>query len=192
MDGDLHIERWQRICAIEALWPQVGAAARYRGEQIALFRVGEAVYCIGNYDPNSEAAVLSRGMVGSLGERIVVASPIYKQHFDLRTGECLEAPHHSVRAYAVKLEDGAVWVNNAIFAAGDCSGGEGSEDLVFRDLKRGVFKKLVLRGGVVKGAALYGDVKDGPWYFDLIQSGRDVGALRSRLLFGRAFCEMAA
>ena len=54
--------------------------------------------------------MLSRGLIGNLGERIVVASPIYKQHFDLTTGECLEAPANSVHAYATKVEDGKVWV----------------------------------------------------------------------------------
>jgi nitrite reductase (NADH) small subunit len=41
---------------------------------------------------------------------VVVASPIYKQHFDLQTGECLEAPHNSVASYPVRFEDGKVWV----------------------------------------------------------------------------------
>jgi len=54
--------------------------------------------------------VLSRGLVGNLGERIVVASPIYKQHFDLQTGECLEAPENSVQAYPVRIENGTVLV----------------------------------------------------------------------------------
>ena len=68
---------------------------------MAVFHVGDAaprVFAIDNIDPNAGASVLSRGLVGSLGERIVVASPIYKQHFDLATGECLEAPEHSVAA----------------------------------------------------------------------------------------------
>jgi nitrite reductase/ring-hydroxylating ferredoxin subunit len=43
-------------------------------------------------------------------ERIVVASPIYKHHFDLRTGECLEDPEHSVSAFATRVENGEVWV----------------------------------------------------------------------------------
>jgi nitrite reductase (NADH) small subunit len=53
---------------------------------------------------------LSRGLVGNLGPRTVVASPIYKHHFDLRTGECLEAPEHSVDAYTARVYDGKVWV----------------------------------------------------------------------------------
>ena len=52
----------------------------------------------------------SRGLIGSLGERIVVASPIYKHHFDLRTGECLEIPENSVNTFATRVKDGQVWV----------------------------------------------------------------------------------
>ena len=54
--------------------------------------------------------MLSRGLVGNLGDRLVVASPIYKHHFDLRSGECLEAPENSVAAYPVRVENGAVLV----------------------------------------------------------------------------------
>jgi nitrite reductase (NADH) large subunit len=76
-----------------------------------------------------------------------------------------------------------------LYSAGDFIGGEGSEDLVLRDPRRGVYKRLVLQGGRLVGAVLYGDVKDGPWYFDLIQTGQPVAALRQRLLFGKAQCE---
>jgi nitrite reductase (NADH) small subunit len=48
--------------------------------------------------------------VGSIGERVVVASPIYKQHFDLASGECLEAPEHSVATWPARVADGQVWV----------------------------------------------------------------------------------
>ena len=54
--------------------------------------------------------MLSRGLVGSLGDRIVVASPLHKNHFDLRNGECLEAPEHSVGTYPARIADGKVWV----------------------------------------------------------------------------------
>ncbi|WP_454726546.1 MULTISPECIES: NAD(P)/FAD-dependent oxidoreductase [Cupriavidus] len=79
-----------------------------------------------------------------------------------------------------------------LYSAGDFIGGEGSEDLVMRDARRGVYKRLVLQGGRLVGAVLYGDVQDGPWYFDLIQRGAPVGAMRQRLLFGRAQCEALA
>jgi len=73
-------------------------------------------------------------------------------------------------------------------SAGDFIGGEGTEDVLYKDPKRGVYKRLVLRGDQLVGAVLYGDVKDGPWYFELIQSRRSVAAWRSKLVFGRSFC----
>lgn len=79
-----------------------------------------------------------------------------------------------------------------LYSAGDFIGGKDSEDLVLRDPRRGVYKRLVLQGDQLVGAVLYGDVRDGPWYFELIQSGAPVSAWRSRLLFGKAQCEALA
>jgi len=113
MHRDQQAASWTTICALADIVPNTGVCALLEGEQIAVFHVednGPRVFAIANYDPNSNAAVLSRGLVGSLGERIVVASPIYKQHFDLQTGECLEAPEHSVRSYPARIDDGKVWV----------------------------------------------------------------------------------
>ena len=79
-----------------------------------------------------------------------------------------------------------------LYSAGDILGGEGSEDLVLRDPRRGIYKRLVVQGSRLVGAVLYGEVHDGPWYFDLIQQRRDISALRSHLLFGQALCGQAA
>ncbi|KQW89146.1 hypothetical protein ASC94_22080 [Massilia sp. Root418] len=75
-----------------------------------------------------------------------------------------------------------------LYSVGDFIGGEGSEDLVLRDAKRGVYKRLVLKNGCVTGAVLYGDVQDGPWYYDLIQNRTDITPIRQHLLFGQALC----
>ncbi len=105
---------WVTVCAVEDIWPNIGVCALVQGRQVAVFRVrqseGERFYAIDNFDPQSDANVLSRGLVGSLGGRVVVASPIYKQHYDLVTGECLEDPATPIRAYAVRVEDGQVRV----------------------------------------------------------------------------------
>lgn len=102
---------WTSVCRIEAIVPDTGVCALVSGEQVAVFRLGEgSLYAIDNIDPNSGAAVLFRGLIGNLGERVVVASPIHKQHFDLRTGECLEAPQRSVRAWQVRQRGGTVQV----------------------------------------------------------------------------------
>jgi nitrite reductase (NADH) large subunit len=72
-----------------------------------------------------------------------------------------------------------------LYSAGDIVGGEGSEDLVLRDRQGGVYKRLVVAGNRLTGAVLYGDVADGPWYFDLIQKRTDISAMRDQLLFGQ-------
>lgn len=113
MHRDIQLNQWNAICPLERIVPDTGVCALLNGRQVAVFRVGAEsprLFAIDNYDPNSHAAVLSRGLIGSIGERVVVASPIYKQHFDLQTGECLEAPQHSVSSYPVRVQDGHVWV----------------------------------------------------------------------------------
>jgi nitrite reductase (NADH) small subunit len=105
--------QWISVCRLDDVVPNTGVCALVNGEQVAVFHVDDGaarVFAIGNYDPNSQAAVLSRGLVGSVGERIVVASPIYKHHFDLATGECLEAPQQSVSAYAARVVNGEIYV----------------------------------------------------------------------------------
>jgi len=102
---------WTLVCPLDEIVPDTGVCALLNDEQVAVFRVGaDAVYAIGNVDPHSRAAVLARGLVGSIGARIVVASPIYKQHFDLQSGECVESPAHSVDSYRARIADGQVWI----------------------------------------------------------------------------------
>ncbi|HEX5006184.1 MAG TPA: nitrite reductase large subunit NirB [Hyphomonadaceae bacterium] len=76
-----------------------------------------------------------------------------------------------------------------VFSAGKYAGGEGCEDIVFRDAGRGVYKRIVLENGKVAGAVLFGDAVDGGWYFDLMKSGVDVSDLRETLVFGPAATE---
>lgn len=105
---------WTPVCRLDEILPDTGVCARVQGRHVAVFRVGtDRLYAIDNVDPKSGASVLSRGLVGNLGERIVVASPLYKNHFDLATGECVETAEHSVRAHAVRADDGRVFVSLA-------------------------------------------------------------------------------
>lgn len=106
--------RWHDVCKLDEIWPDTGVCARLGGVQIALFRLreggGERLFALHNHDPFSGANVLSRGLLGNLGERLVVASPIYKQHFDLATGECIEDTTVTVRTWPVRAVDGRVQV----------------------------------------------------------------------------------
>jgi nitrite reductase (NADH) large subunit len=126
-------------------------------------------------------------------------------------GECVEhrglcyglvAPIWEMcRALADELTDGAGAYQGSllstrlkvsgvdVFSAGRFSGGEGCEDIVFRDAGRGVYKRVVLEHGKVVGSVLFGDAADGGWYFDLMKSGRDVADIRETLIFGQAMTE---
>ncbi|MGC4942567.1 nitrite reductase small subunit NirD [Kribbella sp. DT2] len=100
------------VCRYDDLLPERGVAALLGGRQIALFRTyGGEVFALGNQDPFSGANVLARGIVGSRGEVPTVASPMFKQVFDLRTGACLDDPAVAVAAYAVEVVDGQVLVS---------------------------------------------------------------------------------
>ncbi|WP_435105505.1 nitrite reductase large subunit NirB [Arhodomonas sp. AD133] len=74
-----------------------------------------------------------------------------------------------------------------LFSAGNYEGDETTEDIVFQDPRRGVYKKLVVKDNRLEGAVLYGDTADGPWYFDLMKRGEDIAEMRERLIFGRAY-----
>ena len=105
------LPKWTDVCAVDDILPSTGVCARVEGRHVAVFRLrGESFFAIDNVDPKSGASVLSRGLVGDVGERLVVASPMYKNRFDLCTGECLDAPEHSVRAHEVRIEQGRVLV----------------------------------------------------------------------------------
>lgn len=86
-----------KICNISDLIKNSGVcallAAQDEQQQVALFYVPESeqkVFALGNWDPIGQANVMSRGLLGSVGDELVVASPLYKQHFSLSTGQCLE------------------------------------------------------------------------------------------------------
>lgn len=107
---------WQPVCALDDIWPNMGVCAlvedsQVKDRQIAIFRMqDDLLYAIDNYDPQSDANVLSRGIIGDLGGEHVVASPIYKHHYQLRTGICVEDADICLRTYPVELRDGTVWV----------------------------------------------------------------------------------
>jgi assimilatory nitrate reductase catalytic subunit len=110
-----------RVCALEDIVPGTGVAALVDGEQVAVFRLeDDNVHAIGNRDPFSRANVLSRGIVGDLKGEVVVASPVYKQHFSLRTGRCLEDATVRVPVYRTRLENGFVVVEPTRQVATTC------------------------------------------------------------------------
>ena len=103
--------QWEDVCALEDIVPWTGVCALIAGRQVALVRTGDAVYALGNLDPFSKANVLSRGIVGDKDGIPKIASPIFKQTFDLRTGQCLDNPAVRVPTHEVRIERGRILVH---------------------------------------------------------------------------------
>ncbi|NVK41789.1 MAG: nitrite reductase small subunit NirD [Oceanospirillaceae bacterium] len=98
---------WIPLCGKDDLIPGSGVCALVDNRQIALFYLPEddQVYAIDNHDPIGGANVMSRGIVGSVGDEPVVASPLYKQHFSLVDGRCLEDDEVRLATWQVSLDD---------------------------------------------------------------------------------------
>lgn len=101
------VRRWVPVCPVGRLMPERGAAALIDDVQVALFRLHDgSVHAVGNVDPFSGAAVMSRGIVGDRGGVPTVASPVYKQVFGLLDGRCLDDADVSLPTYPVRIRDG--------------------------------------------------------------------------------------
>jgi nitrite reductase (NADH) small subunit len=130
--GARRSRRWLPVCRFDDLFPERGSAALVEGQQIAVVRlVDGTVHAVQQLDPFSGAHVISRGIVGSRGDVPTIASPMYKQVFDLLTGACLETLGYSpkgaraadLRVWPVEVVDGVVLV--AVDAAEGRDGGVG-------------------------------------------------------------------
>ena len=108
------------VCRLDDIVPNTGVCALVGGEQVAVFRVDDGVYALGNFDPFSRANVLSRGIVGDIKGELVVASPVYKQHFSLATGTCVEDATVRVPLYRARVEEGFVVVEPPVEVATTC------------------------------------------------------------------------
>ncbi|MNF76388.1 Nitrite reductase (NADH) small subunit [compost metagenome] len=105
--------QWRALCSLQDLVPNSGVVARVEGAQVALFYLPEAeegqqLFAVDNHDPLSGANVIGRGLIGHLGGDLVIASPLYKQHFRLEDGTCLEFPEQQLRVWPVRLQGDVV------------------------------------------------------------------------------------
>ena len=111
--------RWTYVCRIADILPNTGVCALVGTQQVAVFRLidprsGEQqVYALANIDPGSGAAVLARGILGDIAGEPVVASPLYKQHYSLRSGRCLEDDALAVDIFPVRIANDYVLVRRS-------------------------------------------------------------------------------
>ena len=142
---------WQKVCRLADITPNTGVGAMLGEQQIALFRVGleKRVYALSNQDPFSQAFVMSRGILGDLQGERVVASPIYKQHFSLATGRCLEDASQKLNVYPTRIVEGDVYVSSEVQKTYITSNGASTDAM-----------KLVLVGNGLAGMRCLEDLLD--------------------------------
>lgn len=143
--------QWIEVCALEDITPNTGVGALIEGQSVALFRVGheKRIYALSNKDPFSQANVMCRGIIGDLQGERVIASPIYKQHFSLATGRCLEDKDQKLLVFPTKIENGRVWVGSVPQKTYITNNGAAQEKL-----------KLVLIGNGLAGMRCLEDLLD--------------------------------
>ena len=107
------MSQWIDICAVTDLQADSGVCALVEGKQVAIFYMPKdnAVYAIDNYDPFGKVHVLSRGLVGDIKGEPMVSSPLYKQHFSLKTGICFEDETVINDIYAIRIESDRVEIS---------------------------------------------------------------------------------
>lgn len=143
--------QWVEVCALDDITPNTGVGALIAGQSVALFRVGheKRIYALSNKDPFSQANVMCRGIIGDLQGERVIASPIYKQHFSLATGRCLEDKDQKLLVFPTKIENGRVWVGSVPQKTYITNNGAAQEKL-----------KLVLIGNGLAGMRCLEDLLD--------------------------------
>jgi len=148
---DMNELYWYEVCHLDEITPNTGVAALIEDQQIAIFRVGQEqrVYALSNQDPFSLANVMARGILGDLQGERVVASPIYKQHFSLVTGRCLEEQEQKLLVFPTQIENGKVLVSPTPQKTYISSNGQNTERL-----------KLVLVGNGLAGMRCLEDLLD--------------------------------
>ncbi|WP_313697227.1 nitrite reductase small subunit NirD [Achromobacter sp.] len=103
---------WRHACVRQDLVANSGVVALVDGAQVALFYLPDAadqtLYAVSNRDPKSGANVIGRGIVGQLAGDLVVASPLYKQHFRLADGSCVQFPEQRLQTWQARFNGDAV------------------------------------------------------------------------------------
>ncbi|MFT2090764.1 nitrite reductase small subunit NirD [Paraglaciecola sp. 2405UD69-4] len=103
---------WTTVCSDTDLVDNSGVCALVNNKQIAIykFKTGnqEQIFASSNWCPFGKANVLYRGLLGSVQDKKVIISPLYKQRFCLETGECLDDDKVTLAVYPVRIEQNQV------------------------------------------------------------------------------------
>ena len=117
------------------------------------------------------------------GQSYGLVAPLYDMADVAARNLCGESAEYQGSVTATKLKVTGV----DLYSAGDFADQPGREEIVLRDAVAGVYKRLVLQDNRIVGAVLYGDTRDGAWYFDMLKKGVDISEMRDTLIFGQAY-----
>lgn len=99
------------VCKITDIIPNTGVCAAYGDKHVAIFKTPDhKLYAIDNIDPFTKASVLARGLIGEKEGKFYVASPIYKQKYDLESGQCLNDDSVKLEAYQLEIKDDEIYI----------------------------------------------------------------------------------
>jgi len=109
------MSEWTKICDHTSLINNTGICAKFNDQQVAIFycQRSENVYAVSNFDPIGKAQVMSRGIMGSTKGETYVASPLYKQRYNLSTGVCLDDASQTLTTFDVRIADNEVQLKQA-------------------------------------------------------------------------------
>ena len=104
------MSEWTKICDNKRLINNTGICAKFDDQQVAIFycQRTESIYAVSNLDPVGKAQVMSRGIMGSTKGITYVASPLYKERYDLATGICIDKPELTLKKFDVRISDNEV------------------------------------------------------------------------------------
>ena len=119
------------------------------------------------------------------GQLFGLVAPVYQQAQTLAQYLMGYASAFAVQPTATQLKVSGI----QLFSAGDISEQEFYDYLIYRDDERGIYKRISVQNNQIKGVVMCGDAQDGAWYFDLLQTQKNISAMRSQLMFGQAYCE---
>lgn len=121
MNASTQNTQWQSVCSLEDLVPNSGIAAllpiqeqisEHKNQQVALFWLPseDTIFALDNYDPLSDTYLNARGLIGDIDGEPMLATPLYKHHYRLTDGQCLEDDSVNLKIWPVKVEDNKVMI----------------------------------------------------------------------------------
>jgi nitrite reductase (NADH) large subunit len=192
--GDAHVEAVQlgdgRALAADLVVFAVGVRPNIDLARAAGLDVNRGII-VDDFMATSEPGIFAVGeCIEHHGQTFGLVGPLWEQARVCAAALCGDMPER----YVAPVPHTSLKVTGVdVFSAGALEArDDGDEELTLRDAGRGQYKKLVLREGRLAGAILYGEITDGPWFVELMESKRDVAPLRDSLIFGRALARAAA